>query len=57
MVAIMTWLLYVTNDQGCAPFVVRGLPPFPSSRLITGFVARVTRRVQLVEQEIGFQGP
>jgi hypothetical protein len=34
------------------PLVVNTSRSFPHSRLITGFVTRLTRRVQLVEQEL-----
>ena len=43
--ATMTWLT-VTNDHGYVPL------PFPHSWLIIGFVARLTRWVSLVEQEL-----
>ena len=42
----------VTNDHGYAPLVVNTSRSFPHSRLITGFVTRLTRRVPLVEQEL-----
>jgi hypothetical protein len=42
----------VTNDHGYVPFVVSISRSFPHSRLITGFVTRLTRRVPLVEQEL-----
>jgi hypothetical protein len=42
----------VTNDHGYVPFVVNVSQFFPHSWLITGFVTRLTRRVQLVEQEL-----
>jgi hypothetical protein len=42
----------VTNDHGYVPLVVNTSRSFPRSRLITGFVTRLTRRVPLVEQEL-----
>jgi hypothetical protein len=42
----------VTNDHGYVPLVVNTFRFFPHSRLITGFVTRLTRRVPLVEQEL-----
>ena len=41
----------VTNDHGYVP-LVNTSQSFPHSRLITGFVSRLTRRVPLVEQEL-----
>jgi hypothetical protein len=41
----------VTNDHGYVP-LVNTSQSFPHSRLITGFVTRLTRRVPLVEQEL-----
>ena len=43
--------LCLTNDHRYA-FVVNTSRSFPHSRLITGFVTRLTRRVSLVEQEL-----
>ena len=40
------------NDHGYVPLVVNTSQSFPHSRLITGIVARLTRRVPLVEQEL-----
>jgi hypothetical protein len=40
------------NDHGYVPLVVNTSQSFPHSRLITGFVPRLTRRVPLVEQEL-----
>jgi hypothetical protein len=40
------------NDHGYVPLVVNTSRSFPHSRLITGFVTRLTRRVTLVEQEL-----
>ena len=40
----------VTNDHGYVPHAVSTSRSFPHSRLIIGFVARLTRRVPLVEQ-------
>ena len=55
-VATMTWWplwnIYVTNDHGYVPLVLSTSLFFPHSRLITGFVTRLTRRVPLVEQEL-----
>jgi hypothetical protein len=42
----------VTNDHGYVPLVVNTSQSFPHSRLITGFVTRLTRRVPLMEQEL-----
>jgi hypothetical protein len=42
----------VTNDHGYVPLVVNTSRSFPHSWLIIGFVTRLTRRVQLVEQEL-----
>ena len=42
----------VTNDHGYVPLVVSTSRSFPHSRLITGFVTRLTRRVPLVEQKL-----
>jgi hypothetical protein len=44
------WNKCVTNDHGYVPLVVNTSLSFPHSRLITGFVTRLTRRVPLVEQ-------
>ena len=46
------WNICVTNDHGYVPFIVNTSRSFPRSRLITGFVTRLTRRVSLVEQEL-----
>jgi hypothetical protein len=46
------WNICVTNDHGYVPLVVNTSRSFPHSRLITGFVTRLTRRVPLVEQEL-----
>ena len=46
------WNLCVTNDHGYVLLVVNTSRSFPRSRLITGFVPRLTRRVPLVEQEL-----
>jgi hypothetical protein len=45
------WNICVTNDHGYVP-LVNTSRSFPHSRLITGFVTRLTRRVPLVEQEL-----
>jgi hypothetical protein len=42
----------ITNDHGYVPLVVNTSQSFPHSRLITGFVPRLTRRVPLLEQEL-----
>ena len=53
---LRTWLtvmnICVTNDHGYVPLVAMTSRSFPYSRLITGFVTRLTRRVPLVEQEL-----
>jgi hypothetical protein len=46
------WNICVTNDHGYVPLVVNTSWSFPPSRLITGFVTRLTKRVPLVEQEL-----
>ena len=46
------WNTCVTNDHGYVPLVGNTSRSFPHSRLITGFVTRLTRRVPLVEQEL-----
>ena len=46
------WNICVTNDQGYVPLVVSTSRSFPHSRLIIGFVTRLTRRVPLVDQEL-----
>ena len=46
------WTICVTNDHGYVPLVVNTSRSFPRSRLITGFIARFTRRLSLVEQEL-----
>jgi len=56
-VATMTRLpvmeyLCVTNNHGYVPLVVNTSRSFPHSRLITGFVTRLTPWVPLVEQEL-----
>ena len=45
------WNICVTNDHGYVPLVVSTSRSFPHSRLITGFVTRLTLWVRLVEQE------
>ena len=45
------WNICVTNDHGYVPLVVNTSRFFSHSRLITGFVTRLRRRVPLVEQE------
>jgi hypothetical protein len=46
------WNVCVTNDHGYVPLVVSTSRSFPHSRLITGFVTRLTRWVPLVDQEL-----
>jgi hypothetical protein len=46
------WNICVTNDHGYVPLVVNTSRSFSHSRLITGFVTRLTRQVPLVEQEL-----
>jgi hypothetical protein len=46
------WNICVTNDHGYVPLVVMTSRTFPHSRLVTGFVTRLTRQVPLVEQEL-----
>ena len=46
------WNICVTNDHGYVPLVVNTSRSFPHSRLLTGFVTRITRQVPLVEQEL-----
>jgi hypothetical protein len=46
------WNICVTNVHGYIPLVVSTSRSFPHSRLITGFVTRLTRRMPLVEQEL-----
>ena len=50
--ALLKWNICVTNNHGYVPLVVNTSRSFPHSRLITGFVTRLTRRVPLVEQEL-----
>jgi hypothetical protein len=42
----------VINDHGYVPLVANTSRSFPQSRLITGFVTRLIRRVPLVKQEL-----
>jgi hypothetical protein len=46
------WIICVTHDHGYVPLVVNTSLSFPHSRLITGFVSRLTRRVPQVKQEL-----
>ena len=46
------WNICVTNDHGYVPLFVNIYRSFPHSRLITGFVTRLTRWVPLVDQEL-----
>jgi hypothetical protein len=43
---------FLDNDHGYVPLVVSTSRSFHHSRLITGFVTRLTRRVPLVEQKL-----
>ena len=45
------WNICITNDHRYVP-LVNTSRSFPHSRLITGFVTRLIRRVPLVEQEL-----
>ena len=49
---VCQWNTCVTNDHGYAPLVVNTFLSFSHSRLITGFVTRLTQRVPLVEQKL-----
>jgi hypothetical protein len=42
----------VTNDHGYVPLVINISRSFPHSRLINGFVTRLTRRMPLIEQDL-----
>jgi hypothetical protein len=42
----------VTNDHKYVPLVVNTSRSFPRSRLITGFVTRLTQQVLLLEEEL-----
>ena len=44
--------IFFTNDHGYVPFVVITIRSFPHSWIITWFVARVTRRVPHMGQEL-----
>ena len=46
------WNICVTNDHGYILLVVSTSRSFPHSRLITGFVTRLTRQLALVEHEL-----
>ena len=46
------WNICASNDHGYVPLVVKTSWSFPHSRLITGFVTRLTRWVPVVEQEM-----
>jgi hypothetical protein len=46
------WNIFVTNDHAYVPLVVNTSQSFLHSRLINGFVTRLTRRVPLVEKEL-----
>ena len=52
----MTWLTAMEylchNDQRYVPLIESTSPAFPHSRLIIGFVTRLTRRVPLVDQDL-----
>jgi hypothetical protein len=43
---------FMDNDHGYVPLDVNTSRSFPHSRLITGFIIRLTRRVPLVEQDL-----
>ena len=43
---------FLDNNPGYVPLVVNTSRSFPHSRLITGFVTRLTHRVPLVKQEL-----
>ena len=47
-----SWNICVTNDHGYIPLIVNTFRSFPHSRLITGFVTILTRRVPIVQQEL-----
>ena len=53
---IRIWSAFTVHDLVCdhgyVPLVVNTSRSFPHSRLITGFVTRLTRRVRLVKQEL-----
>jgi hypothetical protein len=46
------WNICVRNDHVYVPLVVNTSRSVPHSRIITGFVTRLTRRVLIVEQEL-----
>ena len=46
------WNICVTNDHGYVPLVVNTPRSSPQSRLIVGFVTRLTRRLPVVEKEL-----
>ena len=56
MVATMTWLTAMEymchNDHRYVPLILSISRSFTHSRLIIGFVTRLTRRVPLVEQDL-----
>jgi hypothetical protein len=47
-----TMVTLKSSTTDIVPLVVNTSRSFPRSRLITGFVTRLTRRVPLVEQEL-----
>ena len=49
---VTMFITSITNDHGWVSFVVIIIQPFPHSRLITGFVTRVTRWVPHADQEL-----
>ena len=49
---IVFYCLSYTNDHGYVPLVASASRSFPHSRLIAGFVTRLTRRVPREEQEL-----
>ena len=52
MVKLKSSFEHFTVDQGYMPLVLSTSRSFPHSRLIIGFVTRLTRRMPLVEQEL-----
>ena len=48
----LLWNICATNDHGYVPLVANTSRSFPHSWLIRGFVAKLTRRVSLVERQL-----
>ena len=46
------YIIFFTNNDGCATFVVITSRSFPHARLITGIVTRIRPRVPLVEDKL-----